>query len=303
MELDRRSFIKMMGVTAGGLLLPCSIAHAAAPSSASTAKSMGMLSDLTRCVGCGWCQQACKTSNSLPGQCPCPGDSQASLSADNWTVVGYKEVEKNGAAQRVFIKRQCMHCLNPACASACPVGALQRQENGAVVYDPSRCIGCRYCMVACPFGIPKFDWEAALPTINKCLFCSSRQAQGLPPACAAACPTGALMFGNREALIAEAESRIQAAPDKYVPHIYGQHEIGGTSWLYLSPVPFEDLGFPALKAEPVTALSESVATYGTAGMAIGVTVLLAGVYYRFSKHQPEIEGDEPAGDEHKGEGK
>jgi formate dehydrogenase iron-sulfur subunit len=301
MELDRRTFIKMMGVTAGGLMLPCSIAQAASPSSVSVAKSKGMLSDLTRCIGCGWCQQACKSSNSLPGQCPCPGDSQASLSADNWTVVGYKEVEKNGVAQRVFIKRQCMHCLNPACASACPVGALHRQENGAVVYDPSRCIGCRYCMVACPFGIPKFDWDEALPTINKCSFCADRQEQGQPPACAAACPTGALMFGERDALVAEAESRIQADPAKYFAHIYGKDEIGGTSWLYLSPVPFEALAFPTLKTESVTALSESVATYGTAGMAVGVTALLAGIYYRFGKHQPEIETHKSTDDKKKGE--
>jgi formate dehydrogenase iron-sulfur subunit len=297
MELDRRTFIKMVGVTAGSLLLPCSIVRAASPAGISAGQSKGMLIDLTRCIGCGWCQQACKNSNRLPGDCPCPGDSQASLSADDWTVVGYKEVEKNGAIQRVFIKRQCMHCLNPACVSACPVGALHRQENGAVVYDSSRCIGCRYCMVACPFGIPKFDWDETLPTIDKCSFCANRQAQGLEPACAAACSTGALMFGDRDSLIAEAEARIQAEPAKYFAHVYGKDEIGGTSWLYLSPVPFEALGFPNLKTEPVTALSETVATYGTAGMAIGVTALLAGIYYRFGNHKLEIVANESTDDE------
>ncbi len=299
MELSRRTFIKMMGATAGSLMLPCSAAWAASPDGAGGSSAMGMLSDLSRCVGCGWCQEACREANLLAGQSPCPGDEKASLSANNWTLVGYKEGEKNGEMQRVFVKRQCMHCLNPACASACPVGALQRQENGAVTYDPSRCIGCRYCMVACPFGVPKFDWDKALPTICKCSFCAPRQAEGLGPACATACPTGALTFGRRQDLIAEAHARIQAEPDRYVDHVYGETEVGGTAWLYLSPVPFGELGFPDLKTEPVTKLSEAVATYGTAGMTLGVAALLGGIYYRFGKHEPAIVSDEPAADQKK----
>jgi formate dehydrogenase iron-sulfur subunit len=295
MELDRRTFIKMVGVTAGGLVLPCSIVHAASPGAA-LSRSKGMLSDLTRCVGCGWCQQACKEANKLPGESPTSGAVQASLSAENWTVVEFHEVEQSGQMQRVFAKRQCMHCLEPACASACPVGALQRQENGAVVYDPSKCIGCRYCMMACPFGVPKFDWNQTIPTINKCLFCAGRQEQGLEPACAAACPAGALTFGDRDALIAEAEARIQAEPENYIDHIYGKDELGGTAWMYLSPVPFEQLGFPTLDTEPVTELSESVATYGTAGMTVGVAAVLAGIYFRYGKHKPEIAAEESSED-------
>jgi formate dehydrogenase iron-sulfur subunit len=111
----------------------------------------------------------------------------------------------------------------------------------------------------------------------------------LEPACAAACPTGALIFGDREELIAEAEARIQAQPDKYFPHIYGQEELGGTSWMYLSPVPFEELGFPTLKAEPVTELSEAVATYGTVGVAGGVTLALGGLYYWFQRREKIIQ--------------
>jgi formate dehydrogenase iron-sulfur subunit len=188
-------------------------------------------------------------------------------------------VEEDGELHRVFVKRQCMHCVDPACVSACPVGALQKTDEGPVVYDCTRCIGCRYCMVACPFGVPKFEWGEPLPKIQKCTFCADRQAEGLEPACSAACPTGALTFGDRDALIAEAEARIEANPDLYVPHVYGRDEVGGTSWLYLSPVPFEELGFPALKTESVTALSEAVATFGTAGVAAGVTFLLGGLYF------------------------
>jgi formate dehydrogenase iron-sulfur subunit len=211
------------------------------------------------------------------------------LSAETWTLPELKEVEHNGERHKIFVKRQCMHCEHPACVSACPVGALQKLDNGAVTYDCDRCIGCRYCMVACPFGIPKFEWDQPLPRIRKCTFCADRQEMGMEPACAAACPTGALLFGDRDTLIAEAEARIQASPDRYYPHIYGKDELGGTSWMYLSPVPFEELQFPTLKMEPVTELSESVATYGTAGVAASVTVLLGGLYYWFTGRGQQIE--------------
>jgi formate dehydrogenase iron-sulfur subunit len=191
-----------------------------------------------------------------------------------------------------------MHCLDPACVSACPVGALQKQDSGAVTYDASRCIGCRYCMVACPFGVPKFEWDEALPTICKCSMCADRQVQGMIPVCAGACPTGALMFGDRESLISEAMARVEKEPDRYVHHVYGLEEVGGTCWLYLSPVPFETLGFPDLETEPVTELSESVATLGTAGLAAGASALLAAAYLLFHRQKATvtIEADLPRGD-------
>jgi formate dehydrogenase iron-sulfur subunit len=265
---------------------------------------MGMLSDLTKCIGCGWCNQACKEWNELPETQSDSAESERSqscLSAETWTLPELHQVEQNGQMLQVFVKRQCMHCVNPACVSACPVGALQKLENGAVTYDCTRCIGCRYCMVACPFGIPKFEWDQPLPRIRKCTMCADRQEMGLEPACAAACPTGALMFGHRDELIAEAEARIQADPDKYFPHIYGQEELGGTSWLYLSPVPFEELEFPAFKTEPVTELSEAVATYGTAGVAASVTLLLGGLHYWFKRQDRAIQL-EGAADEQSEEG-
>jgi formate dehydrogenase iron-sulfur subunit len=247
-----------------------------------------MLTDLTKCIGCGWCQRACQEWNDLSATASSEGNDPC-LSADTWTLPELQQVNVDGQLHRVFVKRQCMHCVDPACVSACPVGALQKEDNGAVTYDCTRCIGCRYCMVACPFGIPKFEWNEPLPRIRKCTFCMDRQVDGLEPACAAACPTGALTFGPREALIAEAQARIKANRGTYVDHIYGKDELGGTSWLYISPVPFEKLGFPALKSEPVTQLSESVATFGTAGVAASVTVLLGGLYYWFSGRKKEIE--------------
>jgi formate dehydrogenase iron-sulfur subunit len=245
-----------------------------------------MLVDLTKCVGCGWCQEACKQSNELPLEKIDNWSAEQDalpLSANTWTLVTFKDIEQNGEQVRLYAKRQCMHCQHPACVSACPVSALQKTACGAVVYDAARCIGCRYCMMACPFGIPKFEWNEPIPLIRKCTFCADRQEDGLEPACADACPTGALLFGDRAALIAEAEKRIQEHPDKYIDHIYGKDELGGTSWLYLSPISFEELGFPTLEAEPVTDLSETVATRGTPAVGLGVTFLLGALYYWFAK--------------------
>ncbi|HSR32631.1 MAG TPA: 4Fe-4S dicluster domain-containing protein [Anaerolineae bacterium] len=290
MNIDRRTFLGIAGMTTASLLLPTGIA-VAAPPAASPAKPKGMLVDLSKCIGCGWCQEACKEWNHLSGPTAGlrSGQAPSCLSAENWTLPEFKEIEKDGEQVRVFVKRQCMHCVNPACVSACPVGALQKLETGPVTYDPERCIGCRYCMVACPFGIPKFEWDEQLPRICKCTFCADRQGMGLGPACAAACPAGTLTFGDRIELINEAEARIHKSPDRYVKHIYGKDEIGGTSWTYLSPVPFEELGFPTLEKEPVTRLSNTVAVYGTPSMAVVVGALLGSVYYFFGRQQGKIE--------------
>ncbi len=136
-----------------------------------------------------------------------------------------------------------MNCLDPTCASVCPVGALKKTSLGPVTYDESKCIGCRYCMLACPFGVPKYEWAKALPRVRKCDMCSDRLIAGLPTACAEACPTGATKFGERDALIAEAEDRLRKNPSQYQPEIYGLTEAGGTSVLLLSSVPFPVFGF------------------------------------------------------------
>jgi formate dehydrogenase iron-sulfur subunit len=141
------------------------------------------------------------------------------------------------------VKRQCMHCVEPACASACPVRALDKQATGPVAYDGSKCMGCRYCMVACPFSVPKYEYSKAIPVVRKCTFCSGRQAEGKEPACVGVCPSGALTYGKRGVLVEEARRRVYGNPDKYLPHIYGEHEAGGTNWMYVSDLSFEKLGF------------------------------------------------------------
>ncbi len=196
-----------------------------------------ILTDLTRCKGCEACVWACKEQNKLP-----PDDGARKMSATSWTVIERR--------RGIPIRRQCMHCEEPACVSVCPVGALQKTAEGPVIYDASRCMGCRYCMVGCPFGVPTYEWDKPLPLVRKCIMCyDQRVKKGLEPACTAACPTGATIFGDREELVREAERRIAAAPDKYVDHIYGLHEAGGTSVLYLSDVPFAELGFRVIGHE------------------------------------------------------
>jgi len=198
----------------------------------------GILIDLTRCVGCRACVYACKEINNLPK------DEVDGLSARTWSTV-----EKRHGLN---VRRHCMHCLNPACASVCPMGALHKEASGPVVYDENRCMGCRYCMVACPFQIPKYEWDRNLPRVQKCIFCFERRVkEGRQPACTEVCPAKATVFGDRDELVTEARSRVESEPKRYLKHIYGLEEAGGTSVIYLSSLPFQRLGFPmALDREP-----------------------------------------------------
>ena len=239
------------------------------------------LYDANKCIGCRGCQVACKAWNDLPAEATTnrgTHENPPQLSARTWTKIRFTEVEDDGEFRWVFTKVQCMHCEYPACAEACLVGALQKTADGPVVYDDRKCIGCRYCMVACPFGVPTFEWDKPLPWVRKCTSCVDRLSEGLEPACVKTCPTGALKFGEREELITEARERIAATPDKYVDHIYGEKEVGGTCRLYLSPVPFEKLGFPTLGSEPVTVNVER-AMGAVPPVLIGVAAAMAGIYW------------------------
>ncbi len=224
-----------------------------------------MLIDITLCVGCNSCQEACKKANGLPE------GEEKKLSATAYTALE----EHDG----VFVRRMCQHCESPTCASVCPVGAFTKTPEGPVVYDEAKCIGCRYCMQACPFQVPRYEWSSTYPRIQKCVFCHDRVARGLQPACAEACPTGATKFGDRDELIAEALKRIAAEPAKYVNKIYGQHEVGGTSILYVSGVPFEQLGFKTqLEATALPTLTWNALSKIPGVVSVG-GVLLAGIWW------------------------
>jgi formate dehydrogenase iron-sulfur subunit len=199
--------------------------------------SKALLYDATLCIGCKQCEEACAEHNRLPYD---EKTSAETVQSDRkYTVVLAKE-EK-------FMRRLCMNCLDPACASVCPVGALRKTALGPVIYEEDRCMGCRYCMVACPFSVPKYEWGKLLPRVQKCTMCADRVQAGLATSCAEACPTGATKFGERDELIAEAQQRIHDNPGNYVNHIYGLSEVGGTSVLLLSSVPFEEFGYRSVE--------------------------------------------------------
>ena len=206
--------------------------------------SKGLLIDISKCVGCRECARACAEANKLPQE------EATELSATHYTVVqSYNE-------DQTFVRRLCMHCNEPTCVSACLVGAFRKTETGAVLYDESKCIGCRYCMQACPFEVPRYEWSSLSPRIQKCRMCYERVAAGGKTACAEACQFGATTFGDRDELIKEARKRIDENPGTYVNHIYGLTEAGGTSVMFISNVPFEKLGFPMnLPNEPIPQLS------------------------------------------------
>ncbi|MCK4304108.1 MAG: 4Fe-4S dicluster domain-containing protein [Candidatus Eisenbacteria sp.] len=199
----------------------------------------GLLIDFTKCVGCGACADACREVNDLPQPDPA-GSPPQDLDGSNYTVVLTHEA---AGKEPLHYRKLCMHCEEPACVSACPVGALTKRPDGPVVYDSGLCFGCRYCMTACPFQVPRYTWERLAPVVSKCILCYHRLDKGQEPACAAVCPTGATRFGPRDVLLRIARERIKAHPELYVNHIYGEREGGGTDVLMLSPVPFEQLGF------------------------------------------------------------
>jgi formate dehydrogenase iron-sulfur subunit len=247
-----------------------------------------MLIDETRCTGCRACQVACKQWNDLPAERTRNRGSYqnpASLSAQTWNLIEFREIQAGDKVRFSFLKRACMHCEHPACVSVCPVGALHKTADGPVVYDDWKCIGCRYCMAACPFGIPTFDWKKgslAQPLIRKCNFCIDRVSNGLEPACAKTCPSRVITFGEREQLIAMGEARIRQFPDRYVNHLYGKEEAGGTSVLYLSNVSFEQLGLPKLSPTPVPVLSERIMAYtGPFAAVWGATLTGLALLFRF----------------------
>lgn len=226
-------------------------------------KAKAILVDITKCAGCGACEQTCKETHGFGAE------PEPVLSATALTVI-----EPRGER---FVRRLCMHCQDPACASACPVGALKKNALGPVTYDAGKCIGCRYCMIACPFTVPRYEWTRLAPLVKKCDMCSQRVKKGDQPACVEACPTGASTFGDRDAILEEAQRRI-LGDSKYVRHIYGSTEVGGTSVFFLSDVPFEKLGFVAAPSQPMPVLSANALGDVPNVVLIGGT-LLTGIYW------------------------
>ena len=261
MNVNRRDFLKKAALAGAGSVVVSLDGGRARASEAHVLSDdwMGVLVDLTKCNGCRQCEAACQRVNGFEVPTAEALKDRSVFSEhrrpgpDSYTTVNQLPGGGGEAEPRaIYVKANCLHCNDPACVSACLVGALRKQPNGAVTYDAWKCMGCRYCMVACPFQIPTYEYDNAFtPQVRKCTFCSNEgnPNKGGVPACVEACPKECLTYGKRNELLARAHQKIKQHPDIYLNHIYGEHEAGGTSWLYLSSVPFEELSF--LTVDPV----------------------------------------------------
>jgi formate dehydrogenase iron-sulfur subunit len=237
-----------------------------------------ILTDTTLCTGCEKCVEACRSENNLDRDVPRRWKSRIDdLSSTRYTtVLRRRDDEKPGVR---FVRQQCRHCVDPACVSACLVGALKKTPEGPIIYDGERCMGCRYCMMSCPYGIPRYTWEDPVPYVRKCDMCYDRLKEGGQPACVEACPEKATIFGARDALIEEAHRRIRDNPGKYVDRVFGETEIGGTSVIYLSDIPLDFLAFkPELGDDPLPKLTWA-ALSKVPPMVVGVGAVMTGVWW------------------------
>jgi formate dehydrogenase beta subunit len=292
MDISRRTAFKILGagaaMTAGG----AATLRASEPDVPVPPDAVGMLYDTTLCIGCKACMVACREANDLEPDTGWSGglyQAPADLNASTKNII---KLYQDGT-DRSFMKAQCMHCIDPACVAACMVGALKKREHGIVSWDGTRCVGCRYCQIACPFNIPKFEWRSANPRIVKCELCRHRLAKGQEPACTEVCPKHAVIYGTRAALLAEAKKRLAENPGKYVNKVYGEHDGGGTQVLYLSHIAFEKLGLPTLTDRPVPELVRHVQDTIYKGFA--APLVLFGVLGAIVMRNRKAEQDAEAG--------
>ena len=321
MKVNRRTMLKLgLAATAGASPRRVAAGESQTPTEkpASSPDYVGVLVDTTLCIGCRKCEEACNRRNHLPRTAESFSDRGILRSFRRPTDTAFTVVNQflgspspdQAGSPQTYCKVQCMHCLYPSCVSACIVGALTKSADGAVVYNPTICIGCRYCQVACPFEIPAYEFHEPLtPRVRKCEFCADRaKGTGADPACAASCPTETLVFGRRADLVAMAKDRLKRRPDRYVNHIYGETEVGGTSWLYLTGRPVQEVGLLNLPETPPPQLTEAIQhgifKYGI--IPVAFYGLLAGImWYNHRKHPDDHPhaGEEPgAPSAHQAEG-
>jgi len=269
-ECSRRDFLRRAGVVgAGGWLTSGDCGSALASETRPVSEDwMGVLVDLTLCNGCRRCEAACQEANGfeVPTE---EALKDRSVFAEHrrpgprtyTTVNEFSPPGEGAGGGPIYVKANCLHCNDPACVSACLVGAMRKQPDGAVTYDAWKCMGCRYCMVACPFQIPAYEYDKALtPQVRKCTLCSNEgnPHKGRVPACVEACPKECLTYGRRSELLARGHEKIERHPDVYIDHIYGEHEAGGASWLYLSSLPFGKIGFLNVPPQAPPRLTEVI---------------------------------------------
>jgi len=284
----RREFLKIGAAAA----LSLATNEAGAEENGRVEEFVGVLTDTTRCIGCRSCERACSLAHDLPAP---DIERDGALATVRDTTEKQLTVVNRFATSKgeVFVKKQCMHCWQPACGAACLTNAMYKTRQGPVVWRSSKCMGCRFCMVSCPFSVPKFEYNEWNPKIQKCDMCAPRLAAGQHPACVDACPTDALMFGSKRELMEVARVRVYSHPDRYVHKVYGEYEVGGTGWLYLSAVPFEELGFRTdLGNTPYPEYTRNF-LYGVPLALFGLPALLLGLSLLAHNDENELEDGEP----------
>ena len=307
MDLTRRNFLRnTVGASVAGAIGTAAQVGAETQKSVSPG-SLGVLVDTTVCIGCRKCEWACKKINGLPTN-PINEYEDKSVfqemrrpTAGQLTVVNQYPNPKN-SEKPYHVKVQCMHCNDAACVSACIVGAFKKDsKTGAVIYDPWKCIGCRYCMAACPFQVPAYEYENALtPQVRKCTFCFQNLFKyRRQPACVEICPMETMIFGKRSELLEIAHERIRKYPDRYVDHVYGEHEVGGTSWLYLSGKPITEMGMPKLGEKPIPSYTETIqhSLFKNFVPQLALFTILGSLMWIFKKQEKEYDDNAEGGEE------
>ena len=229
-----------------------------------------ILFDASHCTGCRACQVACKQWNDLPGEATFNHGSYENpptLSADTWLRMKYTEGVVSGEVFWDFTRDACMHCTSAACVEACPTGAVNYREGGVVTVDQDWCIGCRNCVQACPYDAIHYNERKGV--VEKCTLCYDRVSNGLQPACATSCPTGALHSGSYADMKQLAETRLAQLKEAGYKdaNVYGLNEMGGTRVLYVL------LKHPSTYGLPVGTVTEKKKVTGgwlSAGIAAAV---------------------------------
>jgi formate dehydrogenase iron-sulfur subunit len=267
--------------------------------------------DVTKCDGCRACMVACKNWNDLPAE---PQDflgtmqSHANVSADTWNVLTFVEHENSqGNLDYLFRHSSCYHCTDAACEKVCPENAISYTETGAVVIDQDTCVGCGYCVQNCPFDVVQLktykdkngkEYRKA----HKCTMCTDRIDEGLQPACVTTCHTGAMEFGEKDAIIKKAEQRVKEIKERYPnANVYNPQGVGGTHTIYVLAEKPSVYGMPENPKVPTSAvLWKDYAQPIGKLMVGGVTMALAGAFFanKFFDKDGKVGPHEDGGEDH-----